>query len=118
MMKNLEHGPRASTVGRREFIKMGAGGGALAMTALGAPAAFAETDAINSVSIDIHSHWMPEIYAKALNQLRPGIAASTNPLDSDLEKRRHWMDQHRVRMVAFTLRGGMPSQLGSPAASA
>jgi aminocarboxymuconate-semialdehyde decarboxylase len=115
MMNNLEHGPRASTVGRREFIKMGAGGGALAMTALNAPAAFAETDTSHSGSIDIHSHWMPEIYAKALNQLRPSIAASTNPLDSDLERRRQWMDQHGVRMVTLTLSGGMPWQWASPA---
>jgi len=42
-MKNLEVETRTSTVGRREFLKMGAGGGALAMAALGAPAAFAET---------------------------------------------------------------------------
>src|SRR5712664_2465282 len=115
MMKNLEVETRTSTVGRREFLKMGAGGGALAMAALGAPAAFAETDASHSGSIDIHSHWMPEIYAKALNQLRPGIAASTNPLEYDLEKRRQWMDQHGVRMVALTLSGGMPWQWASPA---
>jgi len=44
-----------------------------------------------------------------------GIAASTNPLDSDLEKRRHWMDQHGVHMVALTLSGGMPWQWASPA---
>jgi aminocarboxymuconate-semialdehyde decarboxylase len=115
LMKNLELAARTSTVGRREFLKMGAGGGALAMTALGDPAAFAETDASHSGSIDIHSHWMPEIYAKALNQLRPGIAASTNPLEYDLEKRRQWMDQHGVRMVTLTLSGGMPWQWASPA---
>jgi aminocarboxymuconate-semialdehyde decarboxylase len=115
MMKNLELESRTTTVGRREFLKMGAGGGALAMAALGAPAAFAETDASHSGSIDIHSHWMPEIYAKALNQLRPGIAASTNPLEYDLEKRRQWMDQHGVRMVTLTLSGGMPWQWASPA---
>jgi aminocarboxymuconate-semialdehyde decarboxylase len=115
MMRNLEFPARTPTVGRREFLKMGAGGGALAITALGAPAALAETDASHSGSIDIHSHWMPEIYAKALNQLKPGIAASTNPLEYDLEKRRQWMDQHGVRMVALTLSGGMPWQWASPA---
>src|SRR6266849_3339328 len=98
MMKNLEVETRTSTVGRREFLKMGAGGGALAMAAVGAPAAFAETDASHSGSSDIHSHWMPEIYAKPLNHLRPGIAASTNSLDSDLEKTRHRLDQHGVHM--------------------
>src|SRR5207302_1067197 len=69
-MKMCEHGSRASTVGRRDFLKMGAGGGALAMTALGAPAAFADIDTSHTGSIDIHAHWMPEVYANALNQLR------------------------------------------------
>jgi aminocarboxymuconate-semialdehyde decarboxylase len=114
-MKNIEPGAQTSAVGRRDFLKMGAGGGALAMATLGAPAAFAEIDTSHSGSIDIHSHWMPEVYAKALNQLRPGIANSTNPLDSDLEKRRQWMDQHNVRMVTLTLSGGMPWQWASPA---
>src|ERR1700687_6238428 len=113
-MKICEHGPRASIVGRRDFLKMGAGGGALAMTAFSAPAAFAETDMSHSGSIDIHAHWMPEIYAKALNELRPGIASTANPLEHDLQKRSQWMDHHGVRMVTLTLSGGMPWQWASP----
>ena len=114
-MKICEHGPRASTVGRRDFLKMGAGGGALAMTALGAPAAFADIDTSHTGSIDIHAHWMPEVYASALNQLRPGIASTANLMDHDLEKRRQWMDKHNVKMVALTLSGGMPWQWASAA---
>ena len=53
----------------------GASGSALAMTALSSPAAFADIDTSHTGSIDIHSHWMPEVYANALNQLRPGIAS-------------------------------------------
>ena len=114
-MEICEHGPRASSVGRRDFLKMGAGGGALAMTALGAPAAFADIDTSHTGSIDIHAHWMPEVYASALNQLRPGIASTANPMDHDLEKRRQWMDKHNVKMVALTLSGGMPWQWASTA---
>jgi aminocarboxymuconate-semialdehyde decarboxylase len=114
-MKNLEVSARASAVGRRDFLKIGAGGGALAMTGLGASAAFAETDMSHSGSIDIHSHWIPESYAKAVAQLRPNTPPSTNPLEHDLEKRRQWMDQHGVQMVVLTLSGGMPWQWASPA---
>jgi aminocarboxymuconate-semialdehyde decarboxylase len=114
-MKICGHGPRASTVGRRDFLKMGAGGGALAMTALNAPAAFADIDTSHSCSIDLHAHWMPEVYAKALNELKPGVASAANPLDHDLQKRCQWMDKHNVKMVALTLSGGMPWQWASPA---
>lgn len=114
-MKICEHGARTPTVGRRDFLKMGAGGSALAMTALSAPAAFADIDTSHTGSIDIHAHWMPEVYANALNQLRPGIASTANPLDHDLEKRRLWMDKHNVKMVALTLSGGMPWQWASAA---
>src|ERR1700682_3611321 len=109
-MKNLELSPRATTVDRRDCLKMGAGGGALAMTALSAPTAFAGSDARHSGSIDIRSHWIPESYAKAVAQLRPSTPPSTNPLEHDLEKRRQWMDQHGVQMVVLTLSGGMPWQ--------
>src|SRR5260370_1415253 len=115
MMKNLELGSRVSKVDRRDFLKLGAGGGALAMTALSAPTAFAEADPSHSGSIDIHSHWVPESYAKAVAQLRPSTPPSTNPLEHDLEKRRQWMDQHGVQMVVLTLSGGMPWQWASPA---
>src|SRR5260370_7278413 len=114
-MKICEHGPRASSVGRRDFLKMGAGGAAWAMTALGALAAFADIDTSHTGSIDIHAHWMPEVYANALNQLRPGIASTANPMDHDLEKRRQWMDKHNVKMAALTLSGGMPWQWASAA---
>jgi aminocarboxymuconate-semialdehyde decarboxylase len=114
-MKNPEPGANTQAVGRREFLKIGAGGGALAMTALTAPMAIAQTDKSRTGSIDLHAHWMPEVYAKALTQLKPGLVPSTNKLDSDLDKRCQWMDQHGVRMVTLTLSGGMPWQWASPA---
>jgi len=112
-MKNLEVSSQASAVGRRDFLKMGVGGGALVTTALGASAAFAEADMSHSGSIDIHSHWIPEAYAKAVAQLRPNTPPSTNPLEHDLDKRRQWMDLHGVQMVVLTLSGGMPWQWAS-----
>src|SRR5260370_12596383 len=115
MMKNLELGSRVSKVDRRDFLKLGAGGGALAMTALSAPTAFAEADPSHSGSIDIHAHWVPESYAKAVAQLRPSTPASTNRLEKDLEKGSQWMDQDGVQMVVLTLSGGMPWQWASPA---
>jgi aminocarboxymuconate-semialdehyde decarboxylase len=115
MMKTFELCPRASTIDRRDFLKIGARGSALAVTALNTPAAFAQAGKSQSGSIDIHSHWIPEPYAKALAQLRPSTAASTNVLYHDLDKRRQWMDQHGVQMIVLTLSGGMPWQWVPPA---
>ena len=109
-MKNSELSQRASAIDRRDFLKIGAGGSALAMTALSSPAAFAQTGKNQSGSIDIHSHWLPEPYAKALAQLRPSTAPAPNVLNHDLDKRRQWMDQHGVQMIVLTLSGGMPWQ--------
>jgi aminocarboxymuconate-semialdehyde decarboxylase len=113
-MKDFENGPQASTIGRRDFIKLGAGGGAFAIAALNAPEAAAQSGMSRAGSVDLHAHWFPEAYAKALNQLRPSITPSANPLDYDLDRRIQWMDKHGVQMVTLTLSGGMPWQWVRP----
>ena len=113
--------PRTSTIDRRDFLKVGAGG-AFLMTALNAPAVSMQTASGQSGagagspvgSIDAHSHWEPQTYSKALAGFKPGTRASTNPLDFDLEKRIQWMDQRGVQMVVLTLSGAMPWQSVHP----
>ena len=58
-------------------------------------------------AIDLHSHWSPEPYDKALAALGQTIQ---NPyaLDYDLDKRRQWMDEHGDLMHCLTLSGQMP----------
>jgi aminocarboxymuconate-semialdehyde decarboxylase len=113
-MKDFQNVQSASTIGRRDFLKLGAGGSAFAIAALNTPAAAAESGMSRPGSVDMHTHWFPEPYAKALGQLRSGITPSANPLDYDLDKRIQWMDNHGVQMVALTLSGGMPWQWVRP----
>jgi len=60
-------------------------------------------------AIDMHSHWSPEPYNKALGELGQQIA-NPYPLDYDLDKRRKWMDDHGDLMHCLTLSSAMPSQ--------
>src|SRR5678815_2902721 len=101
-------------LGRRGFIKAGASGLA-AMTAMQPTAAEpAETmqpwwdarpssaKANRPVAIDLHAHWVPPPYAKAMADLgRP--LGNPYPLELDLEQRRKWMDEHGVQMHVLTL---------------
>jgi aminocarboxymuconate-semialdehyde decarboxylase len=60
-------------------------------------------------SIDMHTHWEPEAYHKALARLRVvGGGGSPDPLSFDLDRRRKWMDEHGVKMHVLTLSGRMP----------
>ena len=116
---------RSSVIGRRGFLKTGAGGlGALAVMQPVA-AAPAETlqpwwdarprsaKANRPVAIDLHAHWVPPPYAKAMADLgRP--LGNPFPLELDIEQRRKWMDEHGVQMHVLTLNGGMPWQLVTP----
>lgn len=111
-MENSEVDRRETAIGRRDFIKLGAGAGA--MMALDISAASAQRRTGQPVSIDLHTHWVPEAYDRALAQLKRPTPSSTNPLDFDLDKRRKWMDQHGVRMHVLTLSGGMPWQWAPP----
>jgi aminocarboxymuconate-semialdehyde decarboxylase len=111
-MENLELDAQETTMGRRDFIKLGAGAGMImSLDSLGASA---QSTAGGPVSIDLHTHWVPEAYDKALAKLKRPTPSSTNPLDFDLDKRRKWMDEHGVQMHVLTLSGGMPWQWVPP----
>jgi predicted TIM-barrel fold metal-dependent hydrolase len=113
-----------ATFGRRGFLKLGAGAGAVtsmmksrSIFGQGAPAWAARpanTASVRPTSIDMHTHWAPEGYIKA--QVEMGRPAPTNrfPLDFDLDKRRKWMDEHGIQMHVLTLSGGAPWQWATP----
>ncbi|MGH9258219.1 MAG: amidohydrolase family protein [Vicinamibacterales bacterium] len=125
-MRDSARPSRRSTLGRRAFIKAGAGGSLGAVAAMQPSAAAAQTplqpwwdarpssaSANRPVAIDLHAHWVPPPYAKAMADLgRP--LANPYPLELDLDQRRKWMDEHGVQMHVLTLNGGMPWQLVSP----
>jgi aminocarboxymuconate-semialdehyde decarboxylase len=112
MMKGFGDGLGVSRMGRRNFVKLGAAAGA--MIAFNARRARAQNGAGQPGSIDVHTHWAPEAYSKALAELVQGGAADSNPLNFDLDKRRTWMDQHGVRMHVLTISGRMPWQWVPP----
>lgn len=111
-MEDFERDEREGAIGRRDFVKLGAGAGA--MMALDSNSLSAQGGTGRPVSIDVHTHWVPEAYDKALAQLKRPAPSSTNPLDFDLDKRRKWMDEHGVQMHVLTLSGGMPWQWVPP----
>lgn len=134
--KNPENSGVETKLGRREFIRtatgaaaaLGAGaagatamlngvaaqaqqaGGSASETAHGVPW-WAARPASGKVgkpeAIDLHSHWSPEPYDKALAALGQPLA-NPYPLDYDLDKRRQWMDEHGDLMHCLTLSGAMP----------
>ena len=107
-------------IGRRDFIKLGAGAagtvGLLDTVPLPAQAAqapssqgipwWAARPANGKVgkpeAIDMHAHWSPEPYHKALAEFGQP-ANNPYPLDYDLDKRRQWMDDHGDLMHCLTL---------------
>lgn len=64
-------------------------------------------DANRPVAIDLHAHWVPAPYAKAMAELGQPIR-NIYPLEADIEPRVKWMDEHGVQMHLLTLSGGMP----------
>src|SRR6476620_10458657 len=110
---------------RRRFISAGAGGLAGAAMLQPGAATAAETvqpwwDARPSsaranrpVAIDLHAHWVPPPYAKAMADLGHPLG-NPFPLELDIDQRRKWMDEHGVQMHVLTLNGGMPWQLVTP----
>jgi aminocarboxymuconate-semialdehyde decarboxylase len=102
---------------RRDFIRVGTGAAAGALLALRAGDAFSQSGTTAAGSIDMHTHWAPEVYTKALSALRP-LTGTPNPLDFDLQKRMKWMDEHGVQIHTLTLSGGMPWQWVQPEAGA
>src|ERR1700736_3410633 len=77
MMKRFGVRARVPTIGRRDFIKFGAGAGA--MMALSTGPAPAQRETSRPVSIDLHTHWAPEPYVKALAELGRPSAITPNP---------------------------------------
>jgi len=142
-MKNRKDGSRESNIGRRDFVKIatGAVAGAATIGALssvdaagqvspGAASASGQASATSGQgvpwwaarpkgavgkpeAIDLHSHWSPEPYDKALAELGQPLA-NPYPLDYDLDKRRKWMDEHGDLMHCLTLSGAMPWQRVTP----
>jgi aminocarboxymuconate-semialdehyde decarboxylase len=141
-MTNRKDGIGESGIGRREFVKIatGAVAGAATIGALsGVDAAAQASSAASSSSassatsgqgvpwwaarpkgavvkpeaIDLHSHWSPEPYDKALAELGQPLT-NPYPLDYDLDKRRKWMDEHGDLMHCLTLSGAMPWQRVTP----
>src|SRR5438445_4670228 len=133
-MKNSRNAGAESVIGRRDFIRAAAGatGAVSAAAAIGmlngvpawaqAPSSPAQSSqgvpwwaarpkgAVGKPeAIDMHSHWSPEPYDKALADLGKPLA-NPYPLDYDLDKRRQWMDDHGDLMHCLTLSGAMPWQ--------
>lgn len=63
--------------------------------------ASAQGQTSQSGSIDCHAHWHPERYLKTMAEL--GMPIKPNPLNVDLDRRRKYMDEHRVQMHVLTL---------------
>jgi aminocarboxymuconate-semialdehyde decarboxylase len=121
IMSDCKGAERPDSIDRRDFIKLGAGAGAMALTALEAGEVLAQGQAGPGDSIDLHTHWAPMAYSEAIAKLNMPASATVgagsgppNPLSYDLEKRLAWMDAHGVRIHVLTLSGGMPWQWVSP----
>ncbi len=120
-MKNSVETLPGSALGRRDFMKIGAGGAAMVALPAGLAAQTKEKgvdwwDAKpgkggvgKPVAIDCHSHWSPELYIKAVADLGQPIA-NNYPLNYDISKRLKWKDEHEVQMHVLTLSGSMPWQ--------
>jgi predicted TIM-barrel fold metal-dependent hydrolase len=108
----MRHGQLTSaghSSGRRRFLQFGT---ALAAgTALAQFGASAQVGAPQRIAIDLHAHWTPEPYAKAMADLgRPTFANGTvlNPLMYDLPRRLEWMEKLNIQTHVLTLSGNMP----------
>src|SRR5271166_2994510 len=111
-------------LGRRDFMKIGAGGAIVAALPAGISAQTkgkgvdwwdakpGKGGAGKPRAIDCHAHWSPEPYNKAVADLGQ-VIANNPPLNYDLEKRVQWMDEHEVQMHCLTLSGAMPWQWAS-----
>ena len=67
-------------VGRREFIKLGAGVGASMLGPVAGTSLFAQGAPGNTGSVDVHAHWVPQAYADAL--VAAEVAADADDRDS------------------------------------
>jgi aminocarboxymuconate-semialdehyde decarboxylase len=116
---------RGQPIGRRQFIRAGAGGGAvMSILHAGATPASAQREAMWEVgpakkkygkpfSIDMHAHWTPTAYLKAQSELGRK-QGNDHFLYYDLEKRKQWMDEREVQIHVLTFDGGAPFQWATP----
>ena len=114
-MKGANEGSRVSTVGRREFLKLGTA--AAALTALKTDGALAQGRTPQPGSIDVHAHWAPQAYMKLrqdLGRYTPNPSRPIEPKLYDLAQRIKWMDERGVKMHVLTLAGDMPWQWAKP----
>jgi aminocarboxymuconate-semialdehyde decarboxylase len=114
MVKEIAGRPAATDAARRRFVTRGA----WAAAALLGPATGWTQAAASIGAIDMHAHWTPEPYAKAMADLgRPTFAngSALNPLMYDLAQRVAWMDQRNIRTHVLTLSGNMPWWWAEPA---
>ena len=64
------------------------------------------------VTVDIHTHWAPEVYLKAKAELgRPDFL---DPINYDMDHRIQWMDELGVETILLSLGGFMPWQWIKP----
>jgi aminocarboxymuconate-semialdehyde decarboxylase len=105
-----------SIISRRDFMLASSGAAAVTLSAQtpssqGVPwwAARPRGQVGQPQAIDMHAHWSPEPYNKALADLGQR-SANSFPLDYNLDKRRQWMDEHGDLMHCLTLSGAMPWQ--------
>jgi len=111
-MNDFDDSAGAGQFGRRNFLKLAAGAGA--MLASNTRQAVAQSASARPGSIDMHNHWTPERFVKVMAELSQEAQGGTNPLNFDLDKRRKWMDEHGVQMHVLSLSGGMPWQWAPP----
>ena len=106
---------------RRDFFKAAiskAASGALGLAAFtGARAQQAQTPAwelpprnTKPISIDVHTHWFPEVFVNAMAKIGRPATTTTYPLRADMERRIRWMDTHGVQTMVLSLSGDTPWQ--------
>jgi len=88
-------------IGRRAFVRMAAACGGGTMATIVRPAARQTAGGPRFASIDVHAHWQPERYVKALAEI--GTPVDANPLNVDLDRRRAWMNDHGVQTLVLTI---------------
>ena len=111
-MKDSQMDALVPAIDRRDLLKLGAG--AVAVASLHAPVASSQSTASHQGSIDVHAHWVPEAYSRALAEMGHPTGSIHSTLEVDLEKRVKWMDERGIQMHVLTLDGGMPWQWIAP----
>jgi len=131
-----------SGIGRRDFVKLGAGAGAITMLsacagtekaaapppAAGGSAAAQDAEKViwetpqskrPNISVDVHAHWSPESYVQALRDVgRKGSDEPIQALIENLKTKIKFMDEKSVKMLVLTLGGRQPWYWLSPEESA